>query len=333
MTSYRRLAAVVLALLSVGIAEVSIGDIPFTPVGLLALAFFLPIYGGGVVMVREAVVRRGAGWRGVLLLGFAYCLVEEGLALQSLFSPTVYDGIGPAMGAHVLGVNGVYLLLQLVNHAVWSIAVPILLTDLVFPAHRGRPYVGRVGLVVAGVAYVVGVGLTALTARFQLDPGYRAPAAVLVGTAVAVVVLAALALARPRLDAAPPTAPAAEPSPARVFAAGFAFAVVFLAVLWEPGHFRWAFVRGPGVLVPILVAVAALAVAAELLRRRGPGMAQPQLVALAGGLVLGHALVGGVNQAGSPGDRAGVGIVFLLTCVLLAGLARRVRDRRPVAAG
>jgi hypothetical protein len=53
------------------------------------------------------------------------------------------------MGARVLGVNGVYLLLQLVNHAIWSIVVPIVVTELIFPGHRGRPYLGRPGVVVA----------------------------------------------------------------------------------------------------------------------------------------------------------------------------------------
>ena len=105
----------VLVVLAPMIAEVTIGDLPFGVPGLVAAVFVLPIYGAGALLVREVVVRRGAGAGAVLLLGAAYALVEEGLALQSLFSPTIYGGLGPAWGVRLLGVNGTYTLVQLVN--------------------------------------------------------------------------------------------------------------------------------------------------------------------------------------------------------------------------
>src|SRR5262249_36643909 len=125
------------------------------------------------LLIRESVRRCQRGWVSVLLLGAAYGLVEEGLALQSLFNPTLYHAAD--WGARLFGINLVYAETAIVIHAGWSAAVPILLTDLLFPAQRHSPYLGRVGLVLTGIWYALGVALLALLARFSIAPGYRAP--------------------------------------------------------------------------------------------------------------------------------------------------------------
>ena len=57
----------------------------------------------------------------VLLLGAAYGIVEEGLALQALSSPTIYGAAGWA--PRVLGLNSAYAELQIPYHAVFSAAI------------------------------------------------------------------------------------------------------------------------------------------------------------------------------------------------------------------
>jgi hypothetical protein len=47
----------------------------FVPVTLL--------YGGGALLIRELARRRDAGWARIALLGVAYAIVEEGVAIQS----------------------------------------------------------------------------------------------------------------------------------------------------------------------------------------------------------------------------------------------------------
>src|SRR5579864_1868561 len=63
----------------------------FPPVFFLFLAANLGLYGSGVLLAREAMIRWKKGWASVFLLGVAYGIVEEGLDLWTLF----YSKAGP----------------------------------------------------------------------------------------------------------------------------------------------------------------------------------------------------------------------------------------------
>ncbi|MER7212486.1 hypothetical protein ABT340_35985 [Streptosporangium sp. NPDC000239] len=185
-----RRAALLLAVVTPLVAEFTLGNPPLRMAWILLL--WIPIYGAGTVLVRELVRRAGTGWAGVLLLGAAYGVVEEGLALQALSSPTMYGAAGWA--PRILGLNSAYAELQIPYHAVFSAVIPILLTDLVFPSLRDRPYLGRLGLWSAGTVFVLGALLLRVTVVTSIDPGYRAPAAVLAGCAAVVALLTAAGL-------------------------------------------------------------------------------------------------------------------------------------------
>ncbi|MFI7534223.1 hypothetical protein [Streptosporangium sp. NPDC049376] len=185
-----RRAALLLAVVTPLVAEFTLGNPPLRMAWILPL--WIPIYGAGTVLVRELVRRAGTGWAGVLLLGPAYGVVEEGLALQALSSPTMYGAAGWA--PRILGLNSAYAELQIPYHAVFSAVIPILLTDLVFPSLRERPYLGRLGLWSAGTVFVLGALLLRVTVVTSIDPGYRAPAAVLAGCAAVVALLTAAGL-------------------------------------------------------------------------------------------------------------------------------------------
>src|SRR5690242_17801914 len=121
----------VLIIMAPLIAEVLPGSTPLSMPGLLIMD--LLIYGPGALLIRELVRGRGRGWASILLLGAAYGLIEEGLGLQSLFQPTYASAA--LWGARLFGVNWVYTgLVVLWIHPLWSAAVPILLTELLFPA-------------------------------------------------------------------------------------------------------------------------------------------------------------------------------------------------------
>src|SRR5262249_28954565 len=153
------------------VAELLPGSAPITQPCIWP--FLLLIYGPGALLIREAVRRCQGGWGSVLLLGAAYGLVEEGLALQSLFNPTLYGAAD--WGGRIFGINGVYAEAATTIHAVWSAAIPILLTDLLFPDRRDQPYLGRFGLVATGIWYILGVALLAVLTRTSIAPGYEAP--------------------------------------------------------------------------------------------------------------------------------------------------------------
>ena len=70
------------------VAEFLLGNLP---VKLLpALIVLAPMYGGGALLIREAVRRTGRGWPSILLLGMAYAIFEEAfydaVAVQSELS-------------------------------------------------------------------------------------------------------------------------------------------------------------------------------------------------------------------------------------------------------
>ena len=54
------------------VAEFLLGNLPIKL--LPALVVLAPMYGGGALLIREAVRRTGRGWPSVLLLGMAYAI-------------------------------------------------------------------------------------------------------------------------------------------------------------------------------------------------------------------------------------------------------------------
>jgi hypothetical protein len=150
----RMMATVGLALLSPLVGEYLLGNVSIRQLG--ALACLVPLYGGGAVLIRETARRAGRGWPTILVLGLGYGLIEAGLFDGSLFNPS-FEGMDPA-GARIpaLGVSAYDTVQFVVDHAVWSIAIPILLVETLTPRYRTTPWLGRLGFAVTAVAYVLG---------------------------------------------------------------------------------------------------------------------------------------------------------------------------------
>ncbi|HSB89740.1 MAG TPA: hypothetical protein VLD63_06915, partial [Anaerolineales bacterium] len=218
--------ALVLFLLSPAIGELLSSSSPpaefFKPLAFLLLA---SLYGSGALLVRELAHRWGGGWSSVLLLGAAYGIVEEGLAVKSFFDPGWMD-LGPlAVYGRWAGTNWVWALGLTIYHAVFSIGIPILLVGLMFPAQRHRPWLTTRGLRVISALFAV----TTMFIHFALTP-YRPPLAGLILAAAAVVGLGwwARRVPAPRVEdaGAPPT------SPRRLAVAGFAATLGLFFLLW-----------------------------------------------------------------------------------------------------
>ncbi|MBN6038420.1 hypothetical protein [Amycolatopsis sp. 195334CR] len=172
MTLFRNRAPWALTLLTTVCAELTFTAVavPFT---WLLLPLLMVMYGAGVLVIREAVVRTGGGWPSLVLLGVAYQITEDGLGLQALTSPEMYGAAD--WGLRALGVNWTYWESQIGVHVVLSVLVPIGLVNLLFPAQRARPYLSKRGLLGAALLAVVGVfGLRFLISATQ-DPGYQTP--------------------------------------------------------------------------------------------------------------------------------------------------------------
>src|SRR5215208_7980839 len=74
---WSRMAPVLLLLVIAPlVAEFLLGDV--TLASLPALVLFIPLYGGGALLIREVVRRRGGGWPAIVVFAAAFGVVEEG---------------------------------------------------------------------------------------------------------------------------------------------------------------------------------------------------------------------------------------------------------------
>ncbi len=138
---------------------------PFT--NSAGFAFNVGLYGGGALLIREATIRWRKRWGAVLLLGGAYAVGEEGFAAKTMIDPTS-PIIGNQLYIHWAGVNWVPLAGLTVFHAAFSITVPLLLVELLFPETKGRRLLGNLGTVVTVAVY----GLTVFVLTFFLGDPY-----------------------------------------------------------------------------------------------------------------------------------------------------------------
>ncbi|MEU8225545.1 hypothetical protein [Kribbella sp. NPDC048915] len=185
----RRLPALGLFFLAPLVAEFLLGNIPIS--ALYALVALAPMYGGGAVLIRELVRRRGWGYPSVVILALAYGVLEEGIATKSLFDPN-YAGLRLLDPGHIgfLGMGAPWTVFVLGLHTVWSITVPIVLTESASRRPR-EPWLGRVGLAVYGVLFVLGV---IATSAFGNDGNsFQASIGQYVGVVVAIALLVFLA--------------------------------------------------------------------------------------------------------------------------------------------
>ncbi len=158
--------ALALYFLSPVIGELLSGSAPpvefFNPFGLLILP---ALYGSGALLVRELALRWDKRWPTILTLGLAYAIVEEGLMVKSFFDPNWMDlGILGVYGRWA-GVNWVWSISLMIYHAAISIAIPILLVELLYPERRDEAWLGRRGRIGLSILLITTVvfGYLALT--------------------------------------------------------------------------------------------------------------------------------------------------------------------------
>ncbi len=105
---------------------------------VLGMAANLGLYGPGVLLIREAKIRWKKGWATVLLLGAAYGILEEGVALSTLFNSRAGPVSQLGFYGHWLGVNWIWVAGIISVHMIFSISLPILLLGLAIPETNGK---------------------------------------------------------------------------------------------------------------------------------------------------------------------------------------------------
>jgi hypothetical protein len=311
--------ALVLFFLSPAIGELLSGSSPpaefFNPFGLVVLPF---LYGSGAILARELVVRWKKGWASLLVLGAAYGIVEEGLMVKSFFDPNWVD-LG-TLGAYgrAAGVNWVWSLDLTVYHAVFSIAIPVLLTELLFPGERGRPWVGARGfrflslMLAADVAF----GFLALTP-------YRPPALNVLSAAALAALLIGLAKHLPTARARPNAGLRAPSRPIAFLGVGLLTTIGFFLLAWA----------APETAIPPAVLVALTAaycggVWLVVARIAGGGpLSDTRLLLLAAGALAFFILLAPLQELDTSraDDTRGMALVGGAAAVFLSWLYRKAR--------
>jgi hypothetical protein len=307
------------------VAEILLGATTVSRLGgLMPLIFF---YGGGAVIIRELARRRGPGWGRILVLAAAYGVVEEGLIIQSMFNPDLFKA--GLLGGRALGVNWVWSEWTVGYHAVYSITIPVLLAELLFPSRRAEPWLGGKGLTVVGALYVLSALAVGMAFRRLIAPDFRTPPAQAVGAALCAVALVVLALRWPDMPRARRPEPDARgaPSPWVVGLLAFLAAAAWFQLLALPEALK----TGTLVLVPMLSGVALAAGVAAMLRRwsdREEGWTDLHRLALVFGALPPVMLFGFfVVTAGNRVDQVGQGVASAVAVGLLTAFALRLRQR------
>lgn len=324
---HRLIPALILFVLAPVIAEASIGTV-FTPGGGVGFLFLMPIYGGGALLIREIVVRLGGGYPSIFLFGLAYGVIEEGLALASFVSPTIYEAIGPRWGGVVGDFNGVYTLFQLLNHALFSITVPIALVELCFSSHRRERWTRVPGLIGVTLLFAVGIGLTRLSTVFILDPHYSASIFSVVIMLVAMAAFAAggVVLARNGIAKGVIGTP---PSPGLSFALAALWTTVALGVLGLGGDAGVFEASWQLTLAAVALFAGLCLVGVVVVRWWGSysGFSDLHRFGLVGGSLVGHQIILGVIHPATVSAYIGVGVVGLVMVLALYLLGRMIRLR------
>jgi hypothetical protein len=243
-----------LLVLSPLIGEYLLGSLPMSMIGLLPL--MMAMYGAAAILIREIARSRGGGWRSIVVLAMAYGLLEEGFITQSLFNPDYLH-----LRLLDFGTALPWALFVVSIHVVWSIVVPIALTESAFPARRDQPWLGMTGRVLYSLLFVLGCALIAAfsykQSRFMATPAQFA----VVGALIIGLCGAASTLARRSVTTA-----AKPPGVNVLFLASFVAGSVFM-LLSRKGESTWHL--GATLAVALMLGIEAVLVAFVWRQTRG----------------------------------------------------------------
>jgi hypothetical protein len=331
LTARERTARILaLMVLSPVIAEVLFGSTSLSMIYLL-----LPqicIYGGAAMIIHTLARRRG--WTAILLLGVAFAIAEECIILQTSVSPPYQHllfGSAPNqnyLGA--LGINGAYLLWALGYESIWAILLPVLLVELIFPSGNMGPWIGRRGLVLCSLVFLVpSYGIWHTFTQKGIAPGlaYEAPPILILAASGIILLLGAGALAHPGRRTPERKTPHPVPLPWQVGMITFLLGLPWFALAVLPYLVPASIPSAVCIMIGVIWAAASFL----LFRYWGSSLKwqEPHRLAVVFGALLSSMLAGFIINGPilSPLDLFGKAVLDLCALLLLALLALNIRHR------
>jgi hypothetical protein len=314
-------AVLALAVAAPLIAEISLGSLPVSKAWMLLV--FGYIYSAGALLIREAIRRRRLAVGSMLALGLAFGLMEEGLALGSLTSTTLYPVADWA--PRLLGFNTAYSLWVLPYHAVFSIAVPVAIVDLIFPRLKAEPYLRTRGIVAWAIALVLGLAVIRL-ALIWMDPEHvnSAPHLIVIAALATGLIIGGLSRApEVRLDRPVP------PRPWLLVVLGAVSVAGYFALLWRlPGAPHSAYLPDRLAWLAPVLALILLAAASNICRRCSSSTrwSATHTAAVVAGALPAHSLLGLIAIPIGTLDRVLLGAIMVGEVAFGIWLVHRARS-------
>ncbi len=292
-------------------AELLSGSTPpllfFNPIAFL---LFISFYGCGAVLARELIVKWDKGKASLLLVGAAYGVWEEGIAVKSFFDPNWVDlGILGSFGRW-LGVNWIWVFELTVYHAVISITIPVVLVEVLFPHIKGEELLGRRGKATAVFAFIAStIVLNRFLTDFQMGLEYYLLCLILIGV---------FTYAAYRLPNDIGRGTAELPSPKRLLLFGFTWVITWYAIFWIGPYI----VKNP-VIIALLGAMQLYLSYRYLSRFNWEFATDKHYVGIIFGVLLWHIILAPIieiahpNPAENPAGMTLVGLAYLFFMIKL----------------
>jgi hypothetical protein len=285
----------------------------------LLAVWLIGMYGCGALLVRELAVRSRGAWATVFLLGAAYGIAEEALALKTVFDPSLEGAGALATYGRVTEIGWVFLTNTALYHAVISISLPILFAGVVFNDELEKRWLGPKSLIIFGGVWLLSLALAFFVVRPAPPPQ---PGYVIVWALF--VVLVAAALRAPHEDLMP-----ARGAPRWwLFPIGVALGVGVSTAPWI------SVAAGLPAIVPIAVQLSLVAVGTIILRRSrstSGALRRAEQLAFSAGLLVFFFVFSLLRPAGGTALVGAVLIVFVLA-MLRDSLRREHRSEPPTEA-
>jgi len=312
-----------------------IAEVLFGSTRLSMLYLLVPqicIYGGAALIIHTLTRHRDKSI--ILTLGIAFAIAEECVILQTSVSPPfqhfLFGGAPNQSYLGLLGINWAYLLWALGYESIWAIVLPIQLTGLIFRDQIETPWIGRNGLVIAGIVFLIpSYGIWYTFTQMGIAPGlaYETPLPLILAALGAIVLLGIIALVLLPPSHVERKKELSVPEPRLVGLTAFLLGLPWFSLAILPYLLPLTVTAE----VPITIGLGWAALAYYLIRYWSASRAwgDTHRLALCFGALLASMLAGFVINGSvlSPFDLIGKIVFNMIAVVLLIILARRVSQR------